>query len=243
MNIVSAPEGAEVFLNGSFAGHTPLRLMNGRGSMLEIKIVKDGFEEYLLKNYAVNNSVDIKAVLTEKKKSGPDTNGNMTNFGGGSNLPGALVWNKTISLSSVEKEAAVYEGNIYIVDGNILKIISTSGILLRSVTAAPEKSVLTRPVIDQGRIYTGSDKGGIYAYSINGGLLWSNSSAGREKYSASPAASFGLVAVPSIDKGIMVYDSGVCRKSCRMNQRCHIENGLFNNFITFSGNMIIQSGF
>jgi outer membrane protein assembly factor BamB len=50
--------------------------------------------------------------------------------------------------------------------------------------------------------------GGVWAFVTDGNKVWSKSDAGIEMLgSVSPVAGFGIVAVASIDKGIMVYDS------------------------------------
>jgi outer membrane protein assembly factor BamB len=123
---------------------------------------------------------------------------------------GGLIWKKPLQLQfeSAYKEPAdpvIYFGRIFVTKNNSLYIISTGGELRSSIPVVDEHIRLTKTSVSDGVVYAGSDKGGIYAYSTNGELLWEKD-AGSEKYGASPTAANGIVAVPSIDKGLTIFD-------------------------------------
>jgi outer membrane protein assembly factor BamB len=125
-------------------------------------------------------------------------------------LPGQLQWQKPIpiKIESAYKEPAepvIFMGKIFISKGNKLYIITVEGKLQKSIAVVDEGVKLTRPSVSDGIVYVGSDNGGIYAYSVDGEMLWKKE-AGSEKYGASPTAGYGIVAVPSIEKGIMIFD-------------------------------------
>ena len=123
-------------------------------------------------------------------------------------LPGELAWEKPLSLKigAVDYETVLYKGKIFATVNNKLLIFSTSGKLLKSADVVDDGFKLTKAAMDAGIIYLGSDNGGLFAYSADGDLLWKKES-GSQKYGASPAAAYGIVAVPSIDKGIQIYSS------------------------------------
>jgi outer membrane protein assembly factor BamB len=159
------------------------------------------------------NSI-LKQVQTSQTNATNETNAaaaSETNVSAGAKkLPGELAWQKPLPLrfESAYKEPAdpvIYGGRIFVTKNNRLYIISVEGKLQRSVAVAEEGVKITKPAVSDGVVYVGSDNGGIYAYSTYGEFLWKKD-AGSEKYGASPTASAGIVAVPSIDKGVMVFD-------------------------------------
>ncbi len=122
---------------------------------------------------------------------------------------GDLIWNKaidiTLSAGSIN-DPVYYEGKIYTTAGNNLYILSKDGTVLKSIAISPSDQTLTRPEVGNGLIMVGSDKGKIYAYKPNGDLAWKSDSGSPAFPSASPVAGGGVVAVPTMDKGLQVFD-------------------------------------
>lgn len=139
-------------------------------------------------NKIVSNLIQKKPVIEAKK------------------LPGDLAWEKPLALkvSGFDYEPVLYRGKIFATANNKLLILSTDGRLLKTTDIVDEGFKLTKAAIDEGIIYLGSDNGGLFAYSADGELLWKKE-AGSQKYGAAPAAAYGIIAIPSIDKGIQVY--------------------------------------
>ncbi len=194
--VFNSPEGSGIYLDGNLAGYAPLRAVFNNAVKISIRISKQGFEDYLLPDHPVNREESINPVMKVLSNS---------SLSQGPLLPGELAWEKTVSLTDIGSGAAVSSGRIYIPDGGVLKIFLKNGELIKSITILTNKGRLTRPVIDNGTVYIGSDRGGLYALSPEGTILWSGNESGKELYGAYPAASSGIVAVPSFDKGIMVY--------------------------------------
>jgi outer membrane protein assembly factor BamB len=194
----NSPPGAGVYLDGRLAGYAPLQTVLNKNIKVDIRISSEGFEDYTLTAHEISGNETLSPILKK-----------LTNTAGitGAIMPGELAWEKPVSLSNIDREAAIYSGRIYIPDGGNLKILSTAGELLKSIPVLYYKGSLTRCVIDRGTVYIGSDKGGLYAFTPDGDPLWNNKNAGKELFGAFPAASSGIVAVPSLDKGILVFNS------------------------------------
>ena len=122
---------------------------------------------------------------------------------------GDLIWNKPtgVSLSAGSiNDPLYYDGKIFATSGNNLYILSIDGTLLKSIAISPNDQTLTRPEAGNGLILVGSDKGKVYAYKPNGDLAWKSDSGSPAFPSASPVGSGGVVAVPTMDKGLQVFD-------------------------------------
>ncbi|GEM_PF-3188472 len=104
----------------------------------------------------------------------------------------------------IYNDPVVYRGKMFTTAKNQLKIFSENGKLVKSEDLANQDFHLTKPAINEGVIYIGSDGGGITACDESGKVLWKEK-AGIEAFGASPSASYGIVAVPSIDEGIYIY--------------------------------------
>lgn len=214
LNINSSPQGADVFVNQSYLGRTPLQYFCEKDRNISVKIIREGFSEYNQNDIRVNGGLSINSVLTQLQKvitNELDTNNSIkTNMM--KNLPGELLWKKSALFDFIDKEVLLINGKIYISDGNRLKIYSYDGELIKSIPVVDEKYSLTRPVICHSgsgydKILLGSDSGGLFAYSASGDMIWKNNEAGREKFDAAPSSYANLIALPTIDKGIQIFDN------------------------------------
>jgi len=202
----SVPSGAEVYVENNLIGLTPLEVILEKGKKLNIKITKQDYVDFA-KEVTIDSGTVINATLNQVPK---ETSAEATEkVAETKKLPGELDWERPIAfkLDSAYKEPVdpvLYRGRIILTKSNRLYIISTEGKVLKSIAVVEEGGTLTRPVVSDGVVYVGSDIGGIYAYSISGEKLWQKD-AGSEKYGAAPAAGYDMVAVPSIEKGIMIY--------------------------------------
>lgn len=215
----SKPAGAELVIDGVSVGVTPLERVYEKGKKISVRMVKTNYVEFA-KDYEVTAGFNVSEAMTEipsvavagtneastNMAAVEDTNADVVAVKG----PGDLDWEKEVSfkVSGVNNEPLLYKGKIYITVNNRLVIFSLDGEVIKTVAVVEEGVKLTRPVGGDNQIYIGAEKGGVYVYSPAGELLWKKPDAGSQSFGASPAAGFGLVAVPSIDQGIKVYSSG-----------------------------------
>ena len=208
----STPAGADVYVDDIKLGVTPMNTLLEKGKTVNVRMDRDGYIEDS-KSFSIGGNITVNSILKQAQSGQTNelTNGQTTNISAEpKKLPGELSWQKPLPLrfESAYKEPAdpvLYGGMIFVTKNNRLYIISVEGKLLRSIAVAEEGVKLTKPAVNDGVAYVGSDNGGIYAYSTYGEFLWKKD-AGSEKYGAGPTASGGVVAVPSIDKGVMVFD-------------------------------------
>lgn len=122
---------------------------------------------------------------------------------------GDLIWNKPMSVSLAPgslNDPLYYQGKIYATSEDKLIILSLDGEVLKTVQVQPAGQSLTRPEAGNGMIMFSSDKGMLYAYKPNGDMAWKSESGTPAFTEASPVASGGVVAVPTMDKGMQVFD-------------------------------------
>jgi len=217
----SMPSGASVYMDDIKLGITPISTLVEKGKTVKVRIAMEGYSEDI-RDVSIGGSLTVNSVLSQvqtiQTNNTMQTNTNTVKIIPPAvavevkKLPGELDWQKPLplKLESAYKEPAdpvIYGGKIFISKNNRLFIVSIEGKLIKTVNVAEEGAKLTRPSVSDDVVYVGSDSGGIYAYTLNGELLW-NKDAGSEKYGASPTAMDGIVAIPSIDKGVMVYNKG-----------------------------------
>lgn len=106
---------------------------------------------------------------------------------------------------TVYNDPVIDKGKMFATIKNQLIIFSKDGKALKTVALAGVNNNLTRPAFSDGIIYSGSDGGGITACDETGKVLWKGK-AGTETFGASPSGAYGIVAVPSIDDGIYIYN-------------------------------------
>lgn len=221
----STPAGADVYMDDVKLGVSPLNTLVERGKIAKIRMTRDGYTEDV-KEVTIGGNLTVNSILTQvqtiqtnetnQTNAIVETNTNSVKTNAPQvtaevkKLPGELDWQKPLAMKieSAYKEPAdpvVYGGKIFLTKNNRLFIVSLEGKLLKSVAVVEDGVKLTRPSVSDGIVYVGSDNGGVYAYSTHGDLMWKKD-AGSEKYGASPTAANGIVAVPSIDKGIMIFD-------------------------------------
>ncbi len=210
----TTPAGADVYVDNVKVGVTPAEIIIEKGKRAYVKLSKEGFTD-VSKDLPVDGDFTFNMALipSGQETALADTNAAATNLTENieaKKLPGQLEWEKPIPLKieTAYKEPVdpvLYKGKIFVTKGNRLFVISTEGKLLKSVAVVEDGYKVTKPSVSDGIVYVGSDNGGIFAYSVSGELLWKKD-AGSEKYGAAPAAGYGIVAIPSIDKGIMIYD-------------------------------------
>jgi outer membrane protein assembly factor BamB len=233
VKIESRPNGASVFINDVKMGVTPLEQIYEKGKKINVKILKEGYNDFA-KDLEINPGTSLNAELAQLQAE--------TVAPG--KVPGELEWEKPMSAAgNMDKEPVFLKGRIFTTIYNKLMIFSTEGKLLKAVTVVEEGFKLTRPVTGDGIIYVGSDNGGIFAYSVNGEQIW-KADAGSEKYGASPAANFGIVAVPSIEKGIKIYSkSGELRDTIEVSAPIYaapliLDDGQTVIYATESGDIV-----
>lgn len=199
VKIDSKPSGAQIYIDNTSVGVTPFENIVEKGKKISIRVSKEGFGE-ITNDYEISGSLSLSLELPVIAV--PETNTSVAL----QKLPGELDWEKPITakITGGDHEPLLYKGRIFVTVNNRLLILSTEGTVLKSIGVVEEGYRLTRPVASDSKIYVGSDNGGLFAYNITGELAW-KADAGSEKYGASPTAAFGLIAVPSIEKGIKVY--------------------------------------
>ncbi len=190
ISIGSEPAEADVYIDNLYAGRTPFEKILEKGGKISLRISKDGFSDYIESKFLVSGKLAVHPMLQK-----------LINL-----KSGELVWNREMSLDNPEKGAYLYQGKIIIPDGSQLKIASIEGELLSTTKVVDSKYVITKPAVDSGIIYLGSDYGGLYAYSVSGELVWKNLSAGKAMYNASPVSQNGMIALPTFDKGIQIFN-------------------------------------
>ncbi len=158
-----------------------------------------------LKN-SLKTAAENDSVITALTKENGELKIKLENHAGKNNGPSLNADIPLLSAGKDYNDPLVNKGDIIATAKNQLIITTGEGNPVKTVKVVPEDYGLTRPVISDNIIYVGSDNGGIYAYKTTGELLW-KMKAGKEIYGASPAADSGLVAVPSLDEGITIYDS------------------------------------
>jgi outer membrane protein assembly factor BamB len=191
----SNPAGAEIFVDNISIGLTPAEQIFEKGKKISVKISKSGFAD-ALNSLDVTSSQTFNSVLSQTQASVAE----------GNKVPGGLDWEKpiTVAIGSPDNEPVLYKGKIYTTLNNKLMILTTEGEVLKAVAVVEDGFKLTRPAVSDGLVYVGSDNGGLYAYDTAGIRAW-KADAGSEKYGAAPTAAYGIVAVPSIEKGIKIY--------------------------------------
>jgi len=120
-------------------------------------------------------------------------------------IPGQIIWKENISLPYVNKDGIIYQSRIYLTTKNRLKILTTDGNLLKSIEVTDSDSTLTRPAKGNNRLYIGADNGNLFAYSMEGEILWKDNEAGKCQFNSYPVSQNNIVVVASIDRGIKVY--------------------------------------
>ncbi len=215
----STPSGADVYFDDNKIGVTPFNSVVEKGKKANIKFKKEGYGEDS-RDVTFEGSLNLNSVLSQVTQTAAITETNTNAVASESNstalntevkkLPGQLEWERPIpfKMESAYREPAdpvIYRGKIFIAKNNRLYILSVEGKLQKSIAVVEDGVKLTRPSVSDGIVYVGSDNGGIYAYSTSGEMLWKKD-AGSEKYGASPTAGYGMVAVPSIEKGVMIFD-------------------------------------
>lgn len=229
----SQPQGAVVFVDGVRVGTTPYVQIVQKNSEIALTLTADGYNDYN-QTYKVdaNTRMNIVAVMdrvnvpVSTTVSVEPTNAEVaavtTTVAGTAEqvaavstttttvkqiLPGDLLWNKSIAFVSETKDPVTYRGTMFATVGNKLYVISPNGTVLKTVTVI-DSGTLTKPTVGDGLVFVGSDGGGVWAFDTSGNKVWSKSDAGKEMMGGvSPVAGSGIVAVPSIDNGISVYDS------------------------------------
>lgn len=223
IKIKSDPVGADVYFDDEKVGATPFNKTVAKGTKFSVKLTMEGYKEFS-KGYiadtteiSINKSLSkISAVEETPAEVAADTTEETATDGEEpvevKKMPGDLVWNKSLSfVSQLKNNSVVYRDRIAATVGDTLYILSLNGkVITKTVVAAGAK--LTAPTAGNGMFYIGSSKGGIYAYTLNGAKAWSSQSAGASMYGGSPAARSGLVAAPSMTKGVKLFSSGGASK-------------------------------
>jgi outer membrane protein assembly factor BamB len=120
---------------------------------------------------------------------------------------GRVLWQKEIAgISGPKKTVLLDNGSICFSAGRYLFIFSSSGDLLNKIEVCDEGSSLTCPAVKDKMIVVGSDNGGLFAYDDGGKPLWSKKDAGLEMFNACPVMDRDWMAVPTVDRGVLVYD-------------------------------------
>ncbi len=223
--IESDPRGANVYLDNELVGVTPFSRNALKGTAFDIRLTKDGFED-IRKVYEADTMVAVvreslvkipvqpvaeevtpeedaleeiivDADIAESEDAEISEEPRI--------MPGDLQWNKPLRFTRDIKTPVVYRNRVYTTSQGNLYILSFDGTIHNRVAVASGRS-LSAPVISDNIVYIGSDKGGIYAYSLGGEKIWSSEDAGIMLYDTSPGAGFGIVAAPSTDKGIKIFN-------------------------------------
>ncbi len=250
--IESQPAGAEVFIDNEKAGITPFSKNLVKGSKIEVKLVKDGFVEFsriyeattatmVVRENMVAKAVEPAAdVVVEDTTDISETSDvvlvDETEIKETRIMPGDLEWNKSIRFTQDIKSPVVHRNRVYTTSGSELYILSLDGTIVNKVSVASGRN-LSAPVIADNTVYMGSDRGGIYAYSLTGEKIWNNDQPGMALYDTSPGAGSGLVAAPSSDKGIKVFT-----KDGNLKASIDISEQIFSSpVIAANGKMLIYA--
>jgi outer membrane protein assembly factor BamB len=197
----SRPSVAEIFVDNVSVGFTPMEKIIEKGKKISVKIVKIGFSDFSNDLEVLpGSSMNPELIMVKAEESN-------TNAPAISKIPGNLEWEKPVAfkVGKIDSEVALYKGRIFASYNNRLALLSTEGDVLKSITVAGEDYKITRPSASDGLVYVGCDNGGLYAYDASTGELAWKKDAGSAKYGAAPTAGYGIVAAPSIDKGIKIY--------------------------------------
>lgn len=190
----SRPEHVIVTVRRQTAGTTPFDRLLEADAPLSVTASRNGYQT-LRTNILLKNDRDILLELspspvTDAKTPVPD----QRNGPADSLLPDRILRSRGVP----------YEDALLVSDQNTLRIYRSDRLTGR-IAVVPENSKLTKPLLVRDRVILGSDSGGLFAYSVDGRLIWSRKDAGRASPSAAPMAGGNMIFLPTSDKGIEVY--------------------------------------
>lgn len=118
----------------------------------------------------------------------------------------ALAWVKEFKPGVGSFKSILADDLIVATAGDHLLVLKKDGIeVCNQKIAQNENEVLTAPYVNNNVIYVGSDQGYLYAFSLNGNLLWKQSEAGQAKFNTCPVAERDYVILASQDKGLQLF--------------------------------------
>lgn len=209
----SNPRGAKVFVNEKELGITPLEIVIEKGKNINVRLEKEGFEPFV-QEYTIAGGLNIQPTLKEKIKemmASSSSSKIKEELIASSSVasviePGSLEWEKSIKLEDVKFDyvPVLYKGKIYGVAGDRILILSLDGKLIDTIKVFANAQV-TRLAVSGNIVVAGTDKGGLYAYSTTGKLLWKNNEIESQKFGASPVIYGDKIYAPGLEKGIRVF--------------------------------------
>lgn len=182
VSLESEPSGATVKMNGLPSGITPYSRLVVKNGLTEFTVELRGYRPLSTNMILEKDSVVLFRFSGESGQDRDELKGN-----------------------AAEPAKARFADRIYHSDKNYLKIYRKDGTLVRALVISGLSVKLTRPVINNGRIYLGSDTGGLYIYTTAGDYLFSVPEAGILKTGFYPVAAGNRVILPTENKGIEIY--------------------------------------
>ncbi|MGC8764735.1 MAG: PQQ-binding-like beta-propeller repeat protein [Brevinematia bacterium] len=206
----TTPAGAKVYVNGIEMGNTPLEIAFEKGEKLDVRIEREGYE-IISKEYVVSGNINIEEVLKEKIQEVTTSSSSESSkeeaVSSVGKLPGTIEWEKQVKMDvkSFDHSQVVYKGKIFAVSGDRFFIYSLDGKLLKKVVVG-DNIQLTRIATAKDMVIVGSDGRGVYAYSLDGKLIWKNENVGGQKFGGHPIVYKDKIFVTSFEKGIHILN-------------------------------------
>lgn len=194
---ISDPYNALVTVNDRPLGSTPFSALITKNVPLTVTVFKKGFTPSATNITLTNDSV-VKVFLSRS----PARNG--FEITDGRSFPENLETFENVPSGILEKPFLIDDSAIFSSDGNTLKIYANK-ILVKTVVLSRDNIALGKPLYFNGRIYVGSDNGGLYIYSQMDDVLKVVREAGRIRPSLYPFIAGNRIVLPTQDKGLEFY--------------------------------------
>ncbi|MCX7821438.1 MAG: PQQ-binding-like beta-propeller repeat protein [Brevinematales bacterium] len=210
INFSSVPDKAKVFIDGKEVGITPFEMLIQKGKKINVRIEKDGFEMFA-KEYDVSADFNIEATLNQKlvevasSSSVSSVGSEIAKIDTPKIVSGTIDWEKSITLNVNEFDylPVLYKGKIITVSLDNVYIFDLSGTLTKKMTVKPGIQ-LTKVAVGGNMFVVGAEDGGLYAYDLNGKLLWKNEKVGGQKFGGHPVMYGDKIFVSSFKDGIYI---------------------------------------
>ena len=152
LSVSSSPADAQIYLNGSYKGVTPLTLTISPGSY-SVKINKDGYKDYTSSTTVKTDTiVKLNATLEKIVKEV------------------SIVWKYKTNDEIGNSYPIISSEKVYVTSGNCIYCLKTSdGSLIWKYETS---RWITSPVIYNGKIFIGSNDYVFCLDAYNGSLLW-----------------------------------------------------------------------
>ncbi len=232
--VTTVPDKAKVYIDGKEVGITPLEVLLEKGEKVNVKIEKDGYE-ILSKEFEISADFNINETLKEKMVevvSSSESSSSIAKIETPKLVSGQIEWEKSLSLdvSEFDYSPVMYKGKIVAVSMDKLYIFDSKGTLIKKI-AVKSGVQLTKPAVGGNIIVLGAEDSGVYAYDLNGKLLWKLDKIGGQKFGGHPVIYGDKVIVSSFKDGIFI-----------LSQNGEIINNIKLSAQIFSSPLVIEKG-